>query len=83
MNGLINRWGCCDVCMDLISVNLLCFFSDEDEDGELRRSVPLSPLERFFSEDDSVKQHKKKKPSKIMEGKEPKVKKKKKKEVTF
>jgi len=38
----------------------------------------LSPLERFFSEDDSVKQHKKKKPSKIMEGKEPKVKKKKK-----
>ncbi|KTF79206.1 hypothetical protein cypCar_00045074, partial [Cyprinus carpio] len=52
----------------------------EDEDGALRRSVPLSPLERFFSEDDSVKQHKKKKPSKIMEGKEPKVKKKKKKE---
>uniref|UniRef100_A0A8C1I0I0 Large ribosomal subunit protein eL22 n=1 Tax=Cyprinus carpio TaxID=7962 RepID=A0A8C1I0I0_CYPCA len=54
---------------------------DEDEEGERRRSVPLSPLERFFSEDDSVKQHKKKKPSKIMEGKEPKVKKKKKKEV--
>ncbi|XDV51511.1 hypothetical protein PO909_020374 [Leuciscus waleckii] len=52
---------------------------DEDEEGE-RQSVPLSPLERFFSEDDSVKQHKKKKPSKIMEGKEPKVKKKKKKE---
>ncbi|XP_016350308.1 LOW QUALITY PROTEIN: chromodomain-helicase-DNA-binding protein 5-like [Sinocyclocheilus anshuiensis] len=53
---------------------------DEDEEGERQRSVPLSPLERFFSEDDSVKQHKKKKPSKIMEGKEPKVKKKKKKE---
>lgn len=69
--------------MNLISVNLLCFFSDEDEDGVRRRSVPLSPLERFFSEDDSVKQHKKKKPNKMMEGKEPKVKKKKKKEVTF
>ncbi|XP_016094246.1 chromodomain-helicase-DNA-binding protein 5 [Sinocyclocheilus grahami] len=53
---------------------------DEDEEGERQRSVPLSPLGRFFSEDDSVKLHKKKKPSKIMEGKEPKVKKKKKKE---
>ena len=38
--------------------------------------MPLSPLERFFSDDDSVKQ--KKKPSKLKEGKMPKVKKKKK-----
>ncbi|KAA0707630.1 Chromodomain-helicase-DNA-binding protein 5 [Triplophysa tibetana] len=58
---------------------------DEDEEGERERSsvrsVPLSPLERFFH-DDSVNQHKKKKPSKITEGKEekPKLKKKKKKE---
>lgn len=66
----------------------VCMFSsDEDEEGERQRvserSVPLSPLERFFS-DDSVKQHKKKKPSKITEGKEekPKLKKKKKKEVS-
>ncbi|KAL7837859.1 hypothetical protein SRHO_G00275700 [Serrasalmus rhombeus] len=50
--------------------------ADEDEEDE-RDSMPLSPLERFFSDDDSVKQ-KKKKPSKLKEGKMPKVKKKKK-----
>ncbi|KAI4892133.1 hypothetical protein NFI96_002195 [Prochilodus magdalenae] len=47
----------------------------DDEEDE-RDSMPLSPLERFFSDDDSVKQ--KKKPSKLKEGKMPKVKKKKK-----
>ncbi|KAI5623007.1 chromodomain-helicase-DNA-binding protein 5 isoform X1 [Silurus asotus] len=47
---------------------------DEDEEPEHVR-VPLSPLERFFSDDDSIKQ-KKKKPSKQKEGKMPKVKKK-------
>ncbi|XP_030632504.1 chromodomain-helicase-DNA-binding protein 5 [Chanos chanos] len=50
---------------------------DEDDEGEPMR-VPLSPLERFFSEDDSIKQQKKKKPSKPKESKMPKVKKKKK-----
>ncbi|XP_036415850.1 chromodomain-helicase-DNA-binding protein 5 [Colossoma macropomum] len=50
--------------------------ADEDEEDE-RDSMPLSPLERFFSDDDSVKQ-KKKKPGKLKEGKMPKVKKKKK-----
>ncbi|XP_015457462.3 chromodomain-helicase-DNA-binding protein 5 isoform X1 [Astyanax mexicanus] len=50
--------------------------ADEDEEDE-RDNVPLSPLERFFSDNDSVKQ-KKKKPSKLKEGKMPKVKKKKK-----
>ncbi|GAA6083837.1 chromodomain-helicase-DNA-binding protein 5 isoform X1, partial [Tachysurus ichikawai] len=46
----------------------------EDEETEHVR-VPLSPLERFFSEDESLKQ-KKKKPSKQKEGRMPKVKKK-------
>ncbi|XP_072522580.1 chromodomain-helicase-DNA-binding protein 5 isoform X2 [Salminus brasiliensis] len=50
--------------------------ADEDEEDE-RDSMPLSPLERFFSDNDTVKQ-KKKKPSKLKEGKMPKVKKKKK-----
>ncbi|XP_060766633.1 chromodomain-helicase-DNA-binding protein 5 isoform X3 [Neoarius graeffei] len=49
---------------------------DEDEETEHVR-VPLSPLERFFSDDDSIKQ-KKKKGSKQKEGRTPKVKKKKK-----
>ncbi|XP_058229930.1 chromodomain-helicase-DNA-binding protein 5 isoform X3 [Hemibagrus wyckioides] len=47
---------------------------DEDEETEHVR-VPLSPLERFFSEDESLKP-KKKKPSKQKEGRMPKVKKK-------
>lgn len=49
---------------------------DEDDEGE-RNSVPLTPLDSFFS-DDSLKQQKKKKPKKMKEGKMPKVKKRKK-----
>ena len=50
---------------------------DEDEEGAGRR-VPLSPLDRFFSDDESLKEQRKKKPAKLKEGKMPKVKKKKK-----
>ncbi|KAM6980690.1 chromodomain-helicase-DNA-binding protein 5 [Aplochiton taeniatus] len=50
---------------------------DEDEEGE-RNKLPLTPLDSFFSSDDSVKQQKKKKPKKMKEGKMPKVKKRKK-----
>ncbi|XP_041946627.1 chromodomain-helicase-DNA-binding protein 5 isoform X2 [Alosa sapidissima] len=50
---------------------------DEDEESAGRR-VPLSPLDRFFSDDESLKEQKKKKPAKLKEGKMPKVKKKKK-----
>lgn len=53
--------------------------ADEDEESAARR-VPLSPLDRFFSDDESLKEQKKekKKPAKLKEGKMPKVKKKKK-----
>lgn len=50
---------------------------DEDEESTGRR-VPLSPLDQFFSDDESLKEQKKKKPAKLKEGKMPKVKKKKK-----
>lgn len=60
--------------------NLHAVCADEDEETE-RVRVPLSPLERFFSDEDLIKQ-KKKKPSKQKEGRTPKVKKKMK-EVTF
>ncbi|KAA8593560.1 hypothetical protein FQN60_009676 [Etheostoma spectabile] len=50
---------------------------DEDDDGE-RNAVPLTPLGSFFSDNDSLKQQKKKKPKKMKEGKMPKVKKRKK-----
>ncbi|TSW21769.1 Chromodomain-helicase-DNA-binding protein 5 [Bagarius yarrelli] len=56
-------------------------FKDEDEETE-HVPVPLSPLERFFSDGDSLKP-KKKKPSKQKEGRTPKVKKKMMKEVGF
>ncbi|XP_037534895.1 chromodomain-helicase-DNA-binding protein 5 [Nematolebias whitei] len=49
---------------------------DEDDEGE-RNTVPLRPLASFFSDDDMLKQQKKK-PKKIKEGKIPKVKKRKK-----
>ncbi|KAM7422043.1 hypothetical protein PAMA_010229 [Pampus argenteus] len=49
---------------------------DEDDEGE-RNTVPLTPLDSFFS-DESLKQQKKKKPKKMKEGKMPKVKKRKK-----
>uniref|UniRef100_A0AAX7V0H2 DNA helicase n=1 Tax=Astatotilapia calliptera TaxID=8154 RepID=A0AAX7V0H2_ASTCA len=49
---------------------------DEDDEGE-RNTVPLTPLDRFFSDDESLKQQKKK-PKKMKEGKLPKVKKRKK-----
>ncbi|XP_035376358.1 chromodomain-helicase-DNA-binding protein 5 isoform X2 [Electrophorus electricus] len=51
---------------------------DEDEDAE-RDGVLLSPLERFFSDDDAVKQ-KKKKPGRAKEGKMARVRKSKKRE---
>ncbi|XP_076863834.1 chromodomain-helicase-DNA-binding protein 5 isoform X2 [Brachyhypopomus gauderio] len=51
---------------------------DEEEEGE-RDGVLLSPLERFFSDDDTVKQ-KKKKPGRVKEGKMGRVKKSKKRE---
>jgi prophage tail gpP-like protein len=50
---------------------------DEDEDGQ-RNTVPLTPLDSFFTDNDSLKQQKKKKPKKMKEGKMPKVKKRKK-----
>lgn len=50
---------------------------DEDDEGE-RNAVPLTPLDSFFSDSDSLKQQKKKKPKKMKEGKMPKVKKRKK-----
>ncbi|KAK1800132.1 hypothetical protein P4O66_006154, partial [Electrophorus voltai] len=53
---------------------------DEDEDAE-RDGVLLSPLERFFSDDDAVKQ-KKKKPGRAKEGKMARVRKSKKREVS-
>nr|XP_033482552.1 chromodomain-helicase-DNA-binding protein 5 [Epinephelus lanceolatus] len=49
---------------------------DEDDEGE-RNTVPLTPLD-IFSDNDSLKQQKKKKPKKMKEGKMPKVKKRKK-----
>lgn len=55
---------------------LLSPCSDEDDEGE-RNTVPLTPLDRFFSDDESLKQQKKK-PKKMKEGKLPKVKKRKK-----
>ncbi|XP_015192459.1 chromodomain-helicase-DNA-binding protein 5 isoform X3 [Lepisosteus oculatus] len=50
----------------------------EEEEEEEAEPMALGSLERFFSEEDSVKQHKKKKPRKPKEGKTPKVKKRKK-----
>ncbi|KAL6112461.1 chd5 [Pungitius sinensis] len=51
---------------------------DEDDEGK-RIAVPLTPLDSFFSDSDSLKQQqKKKKPKKMKEGKMPKVKKRKK-----
>lgn len=50
---------------------------DEDDEGE-RNTVPLTPLDSFFSDSDSLKQQKKKKAKKMKEGKMPKVKKRKK-----
>ncbi|XP_023811077.1 chromodomain-helicase-DNA-binding protein 5 isoform X2 [Oryzias latipes] len=50
---------------------------DEDDDGE-RRTVPLTPLASFFSDEDSLREQKRKKPKKMKEGKIPKVKKRKK-----
>ncbi|XP_029287263.1 chromodomain-helicase-DNA-binding protein 5 isoform X1 [Cottoperca gobio] len=50
---------------------------EEDDEGE-RNAVPLTPLGGFFSDNDSLKQQKKKKPKKMIEGKMPKVKKRKK-----
>ncbi|TRY92054.1 hypothetical protein DNTS_034076, partial [Danionella cerebrum] len=57
-------------------------FEDDvpDEEGEHLKSVPLSPLERLFSEENAISHQKKKKPSKMEEGKDAKAKKKKKKE---
>ncbi|KAI4827701.1 hypothetical protein KUCAC02_031079 [Chaenocephalus aceratus] len=54
---------------------------DDDDEGE-RNTVPLTPLDSFFSDSDSLKQQKKQKPKKMKEGKMPKVKKRKK-EVCF
>ncbi|KAJ4940370.1 hypothetical protein JOQ06_026677 [Pogonophryne albipinna] len=50
---------------------------DDDDEGE-RNTVPLTPLDSFFSDSDSLKQQKKQKPKKMKEGKMPKVKKRKK-----
>ncbi|KAG9337691.1 hypothetical protein JZ751_028341 [Albula glossodonta] len=50
---------------------------DEEEEDEAE-TTPLTPLDRFFSEDDSLKQQKRKKACKMKEGKLPKVKKRKK-----
>ncbi|XP_076599304.1 chromodomain-helicase-DNA-binding protein 5 isoform X1 [Chaetodon auriga] len=55
----------------------ICALTDEDDEGE-RNAVPLTPLDSFFSDSDSLKQQKKKKPKKMKEGKMPKVKKRKK-----
>ncbi|KAK1901286.1 Polyribonucleotide nucleotidyltransferase [Dissostichus eleginoides] len=52
---------------------------DDDDEGE-RNTVPLTPLDSFFSDSDSLKQQKKQKPKKMKEGKMPKVKKRKKEE---
>ncbi|KAJ8387203.1 hypothetical protein AAFF_G00159220 [Aldrovandia affinis] len=50
---------------------------DEEEEDEAE-TTPITPLDRFFSEDDSLKQQKRKKACKLKEGKLPKVKKRKK-----
>lgn len=51
--------------------------ADDDDEGE-RNTLPLRPLATFFSDNDLLKQLKKKKPPKNKEGKIPKVKKRKK-----
>lgn len=56
-------------------LSFLC--PDEDDEGE-RNAVPLTPLDSFFSDGNSLKQQKKKKAKKMKEGKMPKVKKRKK-----
>lgn len=58
---------------------IMCLFlcADEDDDGECR-TVPLTPLASFFSDEDSLREQKRKKPKKMKEGKIPKVKKRKK-----
>lgn len=68
-------------CISLLCIMFpkhMCLFvcADEDDEGE-RNTVPFRPLASFFSDDDMLKQQKKK-PKKIKEGKIPKVKKRKK-----
>lgn len=58
-----------------VILSFLC--PDEDDEAE-RNAVPLTPLNSFFSDSNSLKQQKKKKAKKMKEGKMPKVKKRKK-----
>lgn len=57
--------------------HLLFLCADEDDDGE-RSAVPLTPLASFFSDEDSLREQKRKKPKKMREGKISTVKKRKK-----